>query len=167
MYRNGNLYVPPDRDPQETEDEQLEKKKTVKRTRSDSSEQKTPVEVTDDKERNELRKTTGEVMKKIRKTLIETGKDEVDMISTLNDSKTFSKTVENYFAASFLIANGRLGIDEPTRGPLTLRLTRPSSEMSGTDSVNQGILSLNPERMFKFLKKTKIGGNLDRSWCKQ
>lgn len=30
-------------------------------------------------------------MKKIRKTLIETGKDEVDMISTLNDSKTFSK----------------------------------------------------------------------------
>lgn len=75
--------------------------------------------------------------------------------------------MENYFAASFLIANGRLGIDEPTRGPLTLRLTRPSSEMSGTDSVNQGILSLNPERMFKFLKKTKIGGNLDRSWCKQ
>lgn len=54
MYRNGNLYVPPDRDPQEKEDEQLEKKKTVKRTRSDSSEQKTPVEVTDDKERNEV-----------------------------------------------------------------------------------------------------------------
>ena len=54
MYRNGNLYVPPDRDTQEKEDEQLEKKKTVKRTRSDSSEQKTPVEVTDDKERNEV-----------------------------------------------------------------------------------------------------------------
>ena len=39
--------------------------------------------------------------------------------------------------------------------------------MSATDSVNQGILSLNPERMYKFLKKTKIGEKLDRSWCKQ
>ena len=187
IYRNGNLYVPPEKNTPEKEDEQLAKKKTVKRTKSDPSEQKTPVEVKDDKEKNEvsarkvsdgqLRKVTAEVTKRIKTTLHETGKDEVDMISTLNDSKTFSKvlflawfqaqTVENYFAASFLIANGRLGIDEPTKGPLTLRLTRPSDEMSPTDSVNQGILSLNPERMYKFLKKTKIGEKLDRSWCKQ
>ena len=38
--------------------------------------------------------------------------------------------------------------------------------MSGTDSVNQGILSLNSEKMYKLLKKTKIGEDLDRSWCK-
>lgn len=75
--------------------------------------------------------------------------------------------MENYFAASFLIANGRLGIDEPPKGPLTLRLTRPSEEMSGIDSVNQGILSLNSEKMFKLLKKTKIGKKIDRTWCKQ
>ena len=66
MYRNGNLYVPPDRDPQEKEDEQLEKKKTVKRTRSDSSEQKTPVEVTDDKERNEVRRVAYFLMPEAR-----------------------------------------------------------------------------------------------------
>ena len=54
IYRNGNLYVPPEKNTPEKEDEQLAKKKTVKRTKSDSSEQKTPVEVKDDKEKNEV-----------------------------------------------------------------------------------------------------------------
>ena len=54
IYRNGNLYVPPEKNTSEKEDEQLAKKKTVKRTKSDSSEQKTPVEVKDDKEKNEV-----------------------------------------------------------------------------------------------------------------
>lgn len=54
IYRNGNLYVSPEKNTPEKEDEQLAKKKTVKRTKSDSSEQKTPVEVKDDKEKNEV-----------------------------------------------------------------------------------------------------------------
>ena len=41
----------------------------------------------------QLRKITAEVTKRIRKTLNETGKDEVDMISALNDSEMFSKVM--------------------------------------------------------------------------
>ena len=115
IYRNGNLFVPPEKNTKEKGNEQVEKKKTVKRTASDSSQQKTPVEVVDNKEKNEvsaliaskrkLRKITAEVTKRIRKTLSETGKDEVEMIPTLNDSKTFSKV---YSGSCFYIDGGEL-----------------------------------------------------------
>ena len=125
----------------------------------------------------QLRKTTIEVTKRIKKTLATTGKEEVEMVPILNDSKMFSKvcygisihlqTVENFFAVSFLVANGRLGIDESGEGPLALRMTRPSEDFTNANMVNQGILSLNPVRMYQLLKEAKLDKDLDPAWSKQ
>ena len=75
--------------------------------------------------------------------------------------------MENFFAVSFLVANGRLGIDESGEGPLTLRMTRPSEDLTNSNMVNQGILSLNPAKMYQLLKEAKLDKDLDPAWSKQ
>ena len=86
---NGSLYKSPTDD--SNKESEVPSKKQVKRSRNVISQQSSPAEVTENTEKNELRKTTIEVTKRIKKTLATTGKEEVEMVPILNDSKMFSK----------------------------------------------------------------------------
>lgn len=73
------------------------------------------------------------------------------MMKMFLDKDSFSKvavpewsdeqTVENFFAGSFLIANGRLGVNIKDNGCAVLQLTHAADEDEQAP-VNQGIYSL-------------------------
>ena len=74
--------------------------------------------------------------------------------------------MENFFAGSFLIANGRLGVNLKDNGCAVLQLTRAADENEGAP-VNQGICSLNPKQAFELLKKCGLAESLAPEWNKK
>lgn len=112
--------------------------------------------------------------KRIKKDLQEKKKEEVEMLPEMIDKASFSKvkpfifthsqTVENFFAASFLIANGRLGVNVDNDHKTMIRLTRPTEDTDEQSGVNQGILSLNPKQTFELLKANGLIDSLDEGW---
>ncbi|KAK8824118.1 hypothetical protein WA556_003443 [Blastocystis sp. ATCC 50177/Nand II] len=115
-------------------------------------------------ETNEFTKTTQVLHKRIKKDLQEKKKEEVEMLPEMIDKASFSKTVENFFAASFLIANGRLGVNVDNDHKTMIRLTRPTEDTDEQSGVNQGILSLNPMQTFELLKANGLIDSLDEGW---
>ena len=101
---------------------------------------------------------------------------EVDMMKMFLDRDTFSKvavkepsdlqTVENFFAGSFLIANGRLGVNMKDDGCAVLQLTRAADEDEQAP-VNQGICSLNPKQVYELMQSCGLAENLASDWDKK
>ena len=76
------------------------------------------------------------------------------------------QTVENFFVGSFLIANGRLGVNIKEDGCAALQLTRAADEDEQAP-VNQGIYSMNPMQTYELMQKCGLAENLSPDWAKK
>ena len=98
------------------------------------------------------------------------------MMKMFLDKDSFSKvavpewsdeqTVENFFAGSFLIANGRLGVNIKDNGCAVLQLTHAADEDEQAP-VNQGIYSLNPKQVYELIQDCGLAVYLGPHWAKK
>ncbi|KAK8790498.1 hypothetical protein WA171_002021 [Blastocystis sp. BT1] len=166
VFLNGALYssIPKQsskRGAEKTPEEGSKRRKEEREVEPEHSASTVPTQ-----EENEFTKSTRTLHKRIKREMAKNSVKEVDMMKMFLDKDSFSKTVENFFAGSFLIANGRLGVNIKDNGCAVLQLTHAADEDEQAP-VNQGIYSLNPKQVYELIQDCGLAEDLAPDWAKK